>query len=87
MDEATVGFVRHSDAKQRRDLLSPFFSRTSILQMQDLIKERVGLRPTDKNNCFVYKPVRWTSFAMPWLIILRQVREPFKLDRRRGSSF
>lgn len=41
MDMATVGFIRYSDAKQRRDVLTPFFSRTSVRQMQDLIKERV----------------------------------------------
>ena len=48
MDMATVGFIRYSDAKQRRDVLTPFFSRTSTLQMQDLIKERVGRSPTDE---------------------------------------
>ncbi|KAN0142182.1 putative P450 monooxygenase [Lactarius tabidus] len=41
MDMATVGFIHYSDAKQRRDVLTPFFSRTSVRQMQDLIKERV----------------------------------------------
>ncbi|KAI9459897.1 putative P450 monooxygenase [Lactarius psammicola] len=40
MDTSTFGFIHYSDAKQRRDILAPFFSRTSILQMQDLIKER-----------------------------------------------
>ncbi|KAF8263845.1 cytochrome P450 [Lactarius quietus] len=43
MNMATVGFIRYADAKQRRDVLSPLFSRTSILQMQDLIKERVNV--------------------------------------------
>ncbi|KAF8272731.1 hypothetical protein EI94DRAFT_1412381, partial [Lactarius quietus] len=44
MEMATVGFIRYSAAKQRRDVLTPFFSRTSILQMQDLIRERVRRR-------------------------------------------
>ncbi|KAI9459866.1 putative P450 monooxygenase [Lactarius psammicola] len=43
MGESTVGFIHYSDAKQRRDVLAPFFSRTSILQMQDFIKERVNV--------------------------------------------
>ncbi|KAI9459892.1 putative P450 monooxygenase [Lactarius psammicola] len=43
MDTSTFGYVHYSDAKQRRDILAPFFSRTSILQMQDLIKERVNV--------------------------------------------
>ncbi|KAH9029234.1 putative P450 monooxygenase [Lactarius pseudohatsudake] len=42
LDMSTVGFIHYSDAKHRRDVLAPFFSRTSILQMQDLIMERVG---------------------------------------------
>ncbi len=44
MDAATVGFVHYADAKHRREILGPFFSRTSTLQMQDLVQERVGHR-------------------------------------------
>ncbi|KAI9459930.1 putative P450 monooxygenase [Lactarius psammicola] len=43
LDTSTFGFIRYSDAKQRRDVLAPFFSRTSIVQLQDLIKERVDI--------------------------------------------
>ena len=53
MSTATVGFLRYSDHKERRDVLSPFFSRMSILQMQDLVKERVGFRPDRYSNCLI----------------------------------
>ncbi|KAI9435560.1 putative P450 monooxygenase [Lactarius indigo] len=43
LDTSTVGFVHYSDAKHRRDILASFFSRTSILQMQVLIMERVNV--------------------------------------------
>ncbi|KAI9459868.1 putative P450 monooxygenase [Lactarius psammicola] len=43
LDTSLFGFIHYSDAKQRRDVLAPFFSRTSILQMQDLIQERVNV--------------------------------------------
>lgn len=43
MDTSTVGFIHYSDAKQRRDVLAPFFSRTSIIQLQGLIQERVNV--------------------------------------------
>ncbi|KAI9455335.1 putative P450 monooxygenase [Lactarius psammicola] len=43
MDTASIGLIHYSDAKQRRDVLSPLFSRTSILQMQDLVQNRVNV--------------------------------------------
>ncbi|KAI0297040.1 putative P450 monooxygenase [Multifurca ochricompacta] len=43
MDTSAFGFVHYSDAKQRRDVLGSVFSRTSILQLQDLIQERVNV--------------------------------------------
>ncbi|KAH9057966.1 putative P450 monooxygenase [Lactarius deliciosus] len=42
MDESSACFIKYKDAKIRRDVLSPMFSRSSILKMQDLIQERVG---------------------------------------------
>ncbi|KAH9177310.1 putative P450 monooxygenase [Lactarius sanguifluus] len=42
LDTSTFGLTHYSDAKQRRDVLAPFFSRTSIVQLQGLIQERVG---------------------------------------------
>ena len=47
MDTSTVCFTHYSDAKQRRDVLAPLFSRKSILEMQDLVQERVGCYPSD----------------------------------------
>ncbi|KAH8984300.1 putative P450 monooxygenase [Lactarius hatsudake] len=41
-DTSSFGSIHYSDAKQRRDIIAPFFSRTSILRMQDVIQERVG---------------------------------------------
>ena len=59
MTMATVGFIHYSDAKQRRDVLTPFFSRASILRMQYLIKERVGRSPTDESPAsFAHQPAR-----------------------------
>ncbi|KAH8998100.1 putative P450 monooxygenase [Lactarius akahatsu] len=43
MDESSACFVKYKDAKFRRDVLSPMFSRSSILKMQDLIQERVNI--------------------------------------------
>ncbi|KAH9003880.1 hypothetical protein EDB86DRAFT_2826432 [Lactarius hatsudake] len=43
LDISTVDFIHYSDAKHRRDVLAPFFSRTSILQAQDLVMERAVL--------------------------------------------
>lgn len=53
MNMATVGFIHYSDAKQRRDVLTPFFSRTSVRQMQDLIKERVGCSPAMRRTVYL----------------------------------
>jgi len=59
LDTSTFGIKRYSDAKQRRDVLAPFFSRTSIVELQDLIKERVGRSPTDELTVsFSYERVR-----------------------------
>ncbi|KAH9028948.1 putative P450 monooxygenase [Lactarius hengduanensis] len=43
LDTSTFGLTHYSDAKQRRDVLAPFFSRTSIIQLQDLIQERANV--------------------------------------------
>ncbi|KAH9057967.1 cytochrome P450 [Lactarius deliciosus] len=43
MDESSACFIKYKDAKIRRDVLSPMFSRSSILKMQDLIQERVTI--------------------------------------------
>ncbi|KAH9040511.1 putative P450 monooxygenase [Lactarius hengduanensis] len=43
MDESSACFIKYKDAKIRRDVLSPMFSRSSILKMQDLIRERVNI--------------------------------------------
>lgn len=42
MDKSSACFIKYEDAKQRRDVLSPMFSRSSILRMQGLIQERVS---------------------------------------------
>ncbi|KAF8271865.1 putative P450 monooxygenase [Lactarius quietus] len=43
LDESSACFIKYRDAKIRRDVLSPMFSRSSILKMQDLILERVKI--------------------------------------------
>ncbi|KAI9458860.1 putative P450 monooxygenase [Lactarius psammicola] len=43
MHESSACFIKYKDAKIRRDVLSPMFSRSSILKMQDLIQERVNI--------------------------------------------
>ncbi|KAI0258151.1 cytochrome P450 [Gloeopeniophorella convolvens] len=43
MDTGSIGFLHYADAKQRRDVLGPLFSRTSILKLQDLVQERVNV--------------------------------------------
>ncbi|KAH9059880.1 putative P450 monooxygenase [Lactarius vividus] len=42
-DTSSFGSIHYSDAKQRRDIIAPFFSRSSILQMQDVIQKRVDV--------------------------------------------
>ena len=42
MDQSSACFTKYSDAKPRRDVLSPMFSRSSILRMQGLLQDRVG---------------------------------------------
>ncbi|KAH9990968.1 putative P450 monooxygenase [Russula compacta] len=43
MDQSSACYIKYKDAKLRRDVLSPMFSRSSILQMQGLIQERVNI--------------------------------------------
>jgi len=43
MDQSSACFIKYEDAKPRRDVLSPMFSRSSILKMQNLIQERVNV--------------------------------------------
>ncbi|KAI9805289.1 MAG: hypothetical protein M1833_005742 [Piccolia ochrophora] len=40
-DEASFTFLAHHEAKQRRDILNPFFSKRAISDMQDLIQDNV----------------------------------------------
>ncbi|KAI0280406.1 cytochrome P450 monooxygenase-like protein [Russula aff. rugulosa BPL654] len=42
-DQSSACYIRYADAKPRRDVLSPMFSRSSILKMQGLIQERVNV--------------------------------------------
>ncbi|KAF8271918.1 putative P450 monooxygenase [Lactarius quietus] len=41
--ESSACFIKYRDSKNRRDVLSPMFSRSSVLKMQDLILERVKI--------------------------------------------
>lgn len=40
-DRSSFGLVRYQDAKQRKDVLQPLFSRRAILGMQSLVREKV----------------------------------------------
>jgi hypothetical protein len=42
MDRSSACYIKYEDAKPRRDVLSPMFSRSSILKMQGLLQERVS---------------------------------------------
>jgi hypothetical protein len=42
MDQSSACYIKYEDAKPRRDVLSPMFSRSSILKMQGLLQERVS---------------------------------------------
>ncbi|KAH9057596.1 putative P450 monooxygenase [Lactarius vividus] len=61
LDLSTVGFIHYSEAKHRRDVLAPFFSRTSILQMQDLIMERANVLCDALARQFVAGDIRGKS--------------------------
>ena len=43
LDQSSACYTKYADAKPRREVLSPLFSRSSILRMQGLIQERVSL--------------------------------------------
>lgn len=58
MDESSACFIKYKDAKIRRDVLSPMFSRSSILKMQDLIQERVGFTKSHVPNSILTRSTR-----------------------------
>ncbi|KAH9018440.1 putative P450 monooxygenase [Lactarius hengduanensis] len=64
LDMSTVGFIHYSDAKHRRDVLVPFFSRTSVLQMQDVVQERESLATC--SHCFSVDVVMAFRYAKDW---------------------
>jgi hypothetical protein len=41
-DQSSACYIKYADAKHRREVLSPMFSRSSILEMQGVIQERVS---------------------------------------------
>ncbi|KIY03562.1 uncharacterized protein Z520_00253 [Fonsecaea multimorphosa CBS 102226] len=40
-DHSSFGFLKYHDAKQRKDVLQPLFSRRNILQMQTLVRKNM----------------------------------------------
>ncbi len=40
-DHSSFGFLTYGEAKQRRDVLLPLFSRRAIVSMQGLIRDKV----------------------------------------------
>jgi len=40
-DHTSFGFLTYGEAKQRKDVLQPMFSRRTILGMQGLIRQNV----------------------------------------------
>jgi hypothetical protein len=42
-DHSSFGFLTYAEAKQRKDVLQPFFSRRAIINMQSLVRQNVGL--------------------------------------------
>lgn len=44
-DHSSFGFLTYGEAKQRKDVLQPMFSRRAILSMQGLVKRNVRERP------------------------------------------
>lgn len=41
-DGSTITFVKHQDNKNRKNVLHPFFSKSSVANMQWLIQQNVG---------------------------------------------
>ncbi|KAK0450466.1 cytochrome P450 [Desarmillaria tabescens] len=56
-DESSFGFTEHAVAKKRRDLLLPFFSRRSILQMEGIIQSKVDTLLLRLQKDYKDKPV------------------------------
>ena len=47
-DRSSFGFLTYREAKERKDVLQPFFSRRAIIAMQGLVQEKV--RRHDKST-------------------------------------
>ncbi|KAI0058623.1 putative cytochrome P450 [Artomyces pyxidatus] len=43
MDSSSLCYIKYPEAKQRRDVLSTLFSRSSILKMQDLVQAKLEM--------------------------------------------
>ena len=41
LDESTIGFCDPKEAKIRRDIISPLFSRRAILKLEGVIQDKV----------------------------------------------
>lgn len=63
-DQSSACYIRYADAKPRRDVLSPMFSRSSILKMQGLIQERVSFFQP-----YRFRP-RHTPFTLRFCLLL-----------------
>jgi hypothetical protein len=63
-DQSSACYIRYADAKPRRDVLSPMFSRSSILKMQGLIQERVSFFQP-----YRFRP-RHTPFTLRFRLLL-----------------
>ncbi|KAK0436273.1 cytochrome P450 [Armillaria borealis] len=56
-DESSFGFTDHAVAKKRRDVLLPFFSRRSILQLEGIIQSKVDTLISRLRKDYSSKPV------------------------------
>ncbi|KAK0466636.1 cytochrome P450 [Armillaria novae-zelandiae] len=56
-DESSFGFTDHAVAKKRRDVLLPFFSRRSILQLENIIQSKVDALISRLSKDYSDKPV------------------------------
>jgi hypothetical protein len=74
-DRSSFGFLTYAEAKQRKDIITPLFSRRAIFDLQDLIQSNVGTLP--------HRPIASVSFVAYPVYRLMDCAEPSRVTTRR----
>ncbi len=55
-DHSSFGLITYAEAKQRKDVLQPMFSRRAILNMQTLVRQNVSYSPRNDQDDELKRP-------------------------------